>query len=156
MWQLWAMPGYRTPESWQHLYVPAKVKANQQRMVSTFPICNTSLGMQFQVRLPCGDFKLAGLCLSDCTALAAGRYRQHLAGFWQPLCTPCWHSDLPRTQTIISCMVQIQLWKHRVVLTVFTMPAHPEASSGRTTIWKAKWNKETCKESSPIFFFPPS
>lgn len=94
------MPGYRTPEIWQYLYVPAKVKANWQRMVNTFPICNISLVIQFQVRLPCGDFKLAGSCLNDCTALAAGRHRQvcqpspeNLVGFWQPIL----HSMLTQT-----------------------------------------------------------
>lgn len=135
------MSGYRTPESWKDLYVPAKVKANQQRMVTTFSICNILPVMQFQVRLPCGDFKLASSCLNDCTALAAGRHRQNLAGFGSPLCTPCWHSNLSRTQTIVSYMVQLQLWKHRLVLIVFTMSAYRQAS-GRINIWKAKWNRE--------------
>lgn len=82
--QLWAMSGYSIPESWKDLSVPAKVKANQQRIVTTFLTCNIALVMQLQVKLLCGDFKLAGFYLNDCTALAAGRHRQNLAGFWQP------------------------------------------------------------------------
>lgn len=94
--------------------------------------------MQLQVRLPCGDFKLAGLCWNDCTALAAGRTWQ---AFGSPLCTPCWHRDLSRTQTVVSYRVQLQLWKHRLALIAFTMPAHRQTSSGRISIWKAKWNE---------------